>query len=296
MSNQYQLIIFLLVIFLLTACTDNNSHSASSQSNLPSANANLLPAHIESETTQINGQQLKVGFPCLDMGEMDYFLVTVVGETGYSKAFLKKTETKIEKDENGNPISRMVVEYLAEKDLQTIGNLLVLLEGEVHPVDFQKVAFQKEKTNIKENWPTRDFQKPLAKSLRGDKQGLEKCYGYQWKKEQTTNQTVLYNKADLHGKCQTNSTKIQLEKMTTQSHQDFKLLEGQGTQILYWKDKLVFVSQGEYSEAAAKPVYSFKANGKMNYITFFGVKRKNLYGLLKAEEQDIALDLFANCK
>jgi len=286
MSKQLYQPIYLVLIFLLTACSGNNSKTA-----IPSASAKLLPADME--TGKIEGQKLKIEFPCLDMGKMDYFTVTVVGDAGYSTAYLKKTETKIVIDDFGKTISKLIVEYLAKDHLETIGNLLVLLEGEVHPHDFRPVTFIEGKAFKAAEWLTADFQKPLAKSLRGDKEDIKKCYGYQW--QEKSGKTVLFGKATRKGKCKTSATKIELEKMTRKTAGDFKLLESNGSQVLYWKEQLVFVSQGAYSKAAAKPLYSFTANGETNYITYFGVKRKNLYGLLNIKGEVIRLDLFPSC-
>ncbi len=288
MQKQLYQTIIIVLIFLLAACSGNNTKTAT---NLPSANAKLLPVNIESG--KIEGQKLKIEFPCLNMGKMDYFSITIIGDSGYSKAFLKKTDTKIETDENGIPISKIIIEYLAEKNLETIGNLLMLLEGEVHPQKFQKVAFKKEQELNATDWLTPSFQTPLAKTLRGNRENIDKCYGYQW--QEKSNQTILFRKVAIKGQCQTSSTKIDLNKMTNQTFQEFNLLENTEAQILYWNNQLVFVSQGEYSEAAAKPMYSFIANGQTNYITYFGVKRKNLYGLLNIEGKTIRLDLFPSC-
>lgn len=289
MSNQFHQLIFLAVIFLLSSCSGNNSQTATNQ--LPSASAKLIPTDMES--TKIEGQKLKIVFPCLNMGAIEYFTVTLVGDKGYSVATLKKTETKIEINEEGETVSKLIVEFLAKKNLETIGKPLVLLEGEVHPHDFRPTTFIEGKKLKPVDWLTPDFQKPLAKTLRGDTKDIEKCYGYQW--QEKSGKTILFRKADRFGTCKTTSTNIELEKMMNQTYGKFKLLESNGNQILYWKNQLVFVSQGEYSEAAAKPMYSFTANGQTNYITYFGVKRKNLYGLLNIDGDVIRLDLFPGC-
>jgi|GEM_PF-4362874 len=276
-----------IILFCLVFTRCSNTPTTQDQ---PTADARLLPFSLEESL--VKGKQFKVKISCLEMDKMEYFVITVVGKSGATQAALKKTETEIYTDENGKTKSRLVAEYQAETDLESIGDVLVFLEGIVHPNQFAATTF-KENADVNKDWIPMDAQQPLAKTLRGDQKQLDQCYRYQWKT--VGKSTTLHRKAKQAEKCKTVPTSITLQKMKAKQFKDFKLLENSEAEVLYWKDQLVFVSQGEYSKAAATPVYAFQTNDQMNYIVKIGVKRSNTYGLLIVKDGKITLQVFPYC-